>query len=70
MVGATYVDIICKELHDAGWSYGDVAAVEGETLLYLADAHKGEHRCVARVDTLLTAYAELKAMAVKVDGKG
>lgn len=62
VTGATYVDIIGKELHAAGWSYGDVAAVEGQTLLYVADAHKGEHRCVARAETLLAAHYELKGI--------
>ena len=56
MTVATYADIIGKELHATGWSYGDVAAVEGETLVFVADAHRGEHRCVARAETLLTAY--------------
>ena len=54
----------------AGWSYGDTAAVEGETLIYVADAHKGEQKCVARAETLLTAYVELKAMTARVDGEG
>lgn len=30
---ASYTDIIRRELHAAGWSYGDTAAVEGHVLL-------------------------------------
>ena len=65
----TYPDIIRREIHDAGWSYGDTAYRDAQgRLVYVTDAHKqGRMRCVARAETSLTAYMELRAMTASAD---
>ena len=65
----TDADILCKEIHDAGWSYGITAAIfHGLGLLYVADAHKNDgHRYVARAETELGALMELKKMLNRVE---
>lgn len=41
-----YVDIISREIHAAGWSYGHVAYVDGRTLklVRVAGAHRDGQR--------------------------
>ena len=68
----TYTDIMAKEIHAAVWSYGDVAEADLMTgrLFYIADAHKDGWRCVARAETLQTAYMELREMVATRDKEG
>jgi hypothetical protein len=40
MTAGTYGDIITKELHATGWSYGHVSAVESGMPVCIADASK------------------------------
>ena len=65
---ATYTDIICRELAERGWSYGHTRSIDAEgRLLYVADARRRDgHRYVARAETLLTAYMELRGMVAGV----
>ncbi len=69
---STYTDIIAKEIHAAGWSYGDVSEVDLWTgrLMFIADAHKDGWRCVARAETRQTAYTELRTMVAERDTEG
>ena len=62
-------DQILTEIHAAGWSYGHTAYRDKKTgtTVHVADAHKNGQRCVARGDTLLTAYSELRALVVGAD---
>ena len=58
-----YWEIIADNLHDAGWSWGWVSALdcEGRTI-WIADAHRGDgKRFVVRADEKLTALAELES---------
>ena len=70
MPAKLYTDIISKEIHQAGWTYGHASYMDtgiGEQM-YVTDAHKpGRMRCVARAETLLTALMELQAMIAKAD---
>jgi len=65
----TYADMLCREIHAAGWSYGLTAAIfTGIGLLYVADATKSDgHRYVARAETELGALTELKKMLDRVE---
>ena len=67
----TYTDTIAKEIHAAGWSYGDTSEADLITgrVFYIADAHKDGWRCVARAETRQTAYMELRAMVAARDGE-
>ena len=62
-------DIIAEEIHAVGWSYGHTSYTDTETgaRVYVADAHKDGQRCVARGETLLTAYLELRGLVAGVD---
>ena len=57
-----YWEIIADNLHDAGWSFGWVSALdlEGRTI-WIVDAH-GDNgkRYVVRADEKLTAFRKLK----------
>lgn len=66
---ATYVDIIATEIASAGWSYSDAVECteEGGCVLYVATAYKDGYQCVARAETLQTAFMELREMTAKQD---
>ena len=57
-----YWEIIADNLHEAGWSYGYVSAVnrEGRTI-WIVDAHRGDgNRFIVRAEQKLTAFLELE----------
>jgi hypothetical protein len=68
----TYTNIITKETHAAGWSFGDGAEADLLTgkLMFIADARKDGWRCVARAETRQTAYTKLRAMVAERDKEG
>ena len=56
-------EIIADNLHEGGWSWGCVSAVDsnGQTI-WIADAHRsGEKRFVVHADEKLTASVELES---------
>ena len=63
------VDHLIGHMHSAGWSYGHAAYRDTDTgmLVYVADAHKGGQRCVARGETLVGAYIELRSLVAGAD---
>ena len=62
----TYADMIAKELRADGWRYGELAHLDEQgRLTYAVDVHKDGHKCVARAETLLTAYVELQKLTGK-----
>ena len=57
-----YWEIIADNLHDAGWSWGWVSAIdcEGRTI-WIADAHRDNgKRFIVRADEKLRAFLELQ----------
>jgi len=64
---ATYVDILVREIKAAGWSFGYTACRDADTgaLVHVADAHKAGQRCLARADTELSAFMELRGLVDK-----
>jgi len=63
-----YWEIIANNLHDAGWSWGYVSAIDshGRTI-WIADAHRDDgKRFVVHADEKLTAFLELESqLAIK-----
>jgi hypothetical protein len=60
-------EIIADNLHDAGWSFGWVSAIDsnGRTI-WIADAHGYDgHRFIVHADDKLTAFVELE-VAIRV----
>jgi hypothetical protein len=56
-------EIIADNLHDAGWSWGCVSALDshGRTI-WIADANRDDgKRFVVRADEKLTAFLELES---------
>ena len=67
---ATYIEIIAKEVHAAGWSYGETSYIDFELSKHMTavDAHKeGRLRMVCRADDRQTAYMEARSMTNKAD---
>jgi hypothetical protein len=65
-----YWEIIANNLHDAGWSWGYVGAIDsnGRTI-WIADAHRDDgKRFVVRADEKLTAFVELES-AIRTCGE-
>ena len=64
--------MIADEIHAAGWSYGQASYVDTRDgrQMFVADARKGEQRCICRAETLLTAYMELQEMTSKAESEG
>lgn len=65
-----YAEMLAKDIHDAGWSYGEVKAIEGCGLVWIVDAKK-EHspRLWAKSSDKLTAYQELTRLVREHDSK-
>lgn len=65
----TYAETVADDIHAAGWSYGHTAYRDTETgkLVHVADAHKDGQRCVARGDSMLGAYIELRSLVAGAD---
>ncbi len=67
---ASYSDIIAKEIHASGWTWGETPYIDTQTGKHMValDAHKeGRIRCVARCDDRQTAFMELRGMTAKAD---
>jgi hypothetical protein len=65
-----YWEIIANNLHDAGWSWGCVLAIDsnGRTI-WIVDAHCDDgKRFVVRADEKLTAFVELES-AIRTCGE-
>ena len=59
----TYTDIMAREIHAAGWSWGTVSYVQDGRQMHVADArHVDGWRCIARAESELTALVELREM--------
>ena len=56
---ASPVDQITTDLHERGWSYGYTRDKTPHGLLWVADAHKGDQKCIAKGPTLEEALTEL-----------
>ena len=61
----SYADIIAKEIHDAGFSYGEVQAIVDGKLIWVVDASKDGQKYIAQAETQLTAYLNLQNMLKK-----
>ena len=56
-----YWEIIADNLHDAGWSWGIVSAIDCEwRTIWIVDAHGYGKRFVVRADEKLSAFLELE----------
>ena len=56
-----YWEIIADNLHDAGWSFGWVSALDSEgRTVWIVDAHGYGKRFIVRADEMLTAFVELQ----------
>jgi hypothetical protein len=56
-----YWEIISDNLHEAGWSYGYVSAIDSEgRTIWIVDAHGYGKRFIVRADEKLTAFVELE----------
>jgi hypothetical protein len=67
---AAYIEIIAKEIHAAGWSYGETSYIDFDLSKHMTavDAHKeGRIRCIVRADDRQTAFMELRSMTQKAD---
>ena len=56
-----YWEIIADNLHDAGWSFGRVSAIDSEgRTIWIVDAHGYGKRFIVRAEEKLTAFGELE----------
>lgn len=64
----TYAEIIAREIAAAGWSYGEVQALEADGLVWIVDAKKDHSpRLWAKSDSKLSAYQELQRLTSEFD---
>jgi hypothetical protein len=57
-----YWEIIADRLSKAGWSWGDVSAIDSKgRTIWIADAHRDDgNRFIVRAEEKLTAFLELE----------
>ena len=61
MMGNAYWRIIQDEIEASGWTVSRVVRVQPDgTLLHVATARKGKHRCVVTADSELGAMVQLQ----------
>ena len=66
-----YSDMIAKEIHKAGWSYGSCQYVDvSGKWMYSVDANKDGRKCVASAENLCAAYIGLKNTIEAIDSQG
>jgi hypothetical protein len=63
-----YWEIIADRLHDAGWSWGCVSALDSNGRpIWIADAHRDDgKRFIVRADEILSAFVELERQVLTV----
>ena len=61
-------EIIADHLHDAGWSWGCVSAIDSEgRTIWIVDAHRDDgRRFVVHADEKLSAFVELERQVLTV----
>ena len=62
---STYADIIAKEIHEAGYSYGETQAIVDGQLIWIVDASKEGQKYVCQAETKLAALMELQGVLRK-----